>query len=151
MGETVVIGGVAVTAVHAQHDGRRYPLGARRDALGYVLRGEHAVYFAGDTDLFDGMAAVARGVDVALLPVAGWGPRLGPGHLDAARAVEAAARIRPRLAIPIHWGTLAPPHLARSARARGDDAARRFAELAAGVRPPVPVRVLAPGGGASLA
>ena len=108
------------------------------------------MYFAGDTDLFDEMARVARGVDVALLPIAGWGPKLGPGHLDAARAAQAAARIRPRLAIPIHWGTLAPPHLARSAWARSDAAARRFADLAAAARPPVAVRVLAPGGEASL-
>ena len=33
----------------------------------------------------------ARGVDVALLPVWGWGPTLGPGHLDPQRAAEAVA------------------------------------------------------------
>ena len=35
----------------------------------------------------------------------GWGSKVGPGHLDPARAVEAVERLRPKLAIPIHWGT----------------------------------------------
>jgi L-ascorbate metabolism protein UlaG (beta-lactamase superfamily) len=48
-----------------------------------------------------------RDVDVALLPVWGWGPSLGPGHLDPAGAADAAALIRPRIAVPVHWGTLA--------------------------------------------
>ena len=68
------------------------------------------VYFAGDTDLFDGMADLAP-VDVALLPIWGWGPTMGPGHMDPARAAQAAALLRARLAIPIHWGTYYPIHL----------------------------------------
>jgi L-ascorbate metabolism protein UlaG (beta-lactamase superfamily) len=76
--------------------------------VGYVLRGPAgSVYFAGDTDLFDEMADLAA-VDVALLPIAGWGPRLGAGHLDAARAVTATELVRPRLVVPIHWGTYSP-------------------------------------------
>jgi L-ascorbate metabolism protein UlaG (beta-lactamase superfamily) len=47
-----------------------------------------------------------RSVDVALLPVWGWGPTLGPGHLDPIEAAEAVALIRPRIAVPVHWGTL---------------------------------------------
>jgi L-ascorbate metabolism protein UlaG (beta-lactamase superfamily) len=34
------------------------------------------------------------------------GPALGPGHLDPAGAADAAALIRPRIAVPVHWGTL---------------------------------------------
>ena len=37
----------------------------------------------------------------------GWGPTLGPGHLDPAAAAEAVALLRPRVAVPVHWGTLA--------------------------------------------
>ena len=37
--------------------------------------------------------------------MSGWGSKVGPGHLDPERAVEAVARLRPKLAIPIHWGT----------------------------------------------
>jgi L-ascorbate metabolism protein UlaG (beta-lactamase superfamily) len=46
------------------------------------------------------------GVDVALLPVWGWGPNLGPGHLDPVTAADAVELIRPRVAVPVHWGTL---------------------------------------------
>jgi L-ascorbate metabolism protein UlaG (beta-lactamase superfamily) len=50
-------------------------------------------------------------VDVALLPIWGWGPTMGPGHMDPVRAARAAALLRARLAIPIHWGTYYPIHL----------------------------------------
>ena len=65
----------------------------------------HTVYFAGDTDLYDGMADLAGKVDVALLPISGWGPKVGEGHLDGHSAAEAAALIKPRYVVPIHWGT----------------------------------------------
>ena len=38
-------------------------------------------------------------------------PGLGGGHLDPARAAEAVSRIRPKLVVPIHWGTYFPIHL----------------------------------------
>jgi L-ascorbate metabolism protein UlaG (beta-lactamase superfamily) len=100
------------------------------------------VYFAGDTDLFEGMSALRGTVDAALLPVWGWGPSVGEGHLDPQRAARAAATIAPKLAVPIHWGTFALPW------ARGgnsDRPAREFAELVAELAPEVSVRVLNPG------
>jgi L-ascorbate metabolism protein UlaG (beta-lactamase superfamily) len=102
------------------------------------------VYFAGDTDLFEGMSQLAGAIDLALLPIWGWGPTLGPGHLDPERAVTAALRIAPRVVVPIHWGTLAPPRPARRPR---DPArpGREFAELMALRAPQIEVRVLAPG------
>ena len=73
--------------------------------------GSKSIYFAGDTDLFDGMSELGP-VDVGLIPIWGWGPGLGGGgHLDPARAAEAVARIEPGLVIPIHWGTYFPIHL----------------------------------------
>jgi L-ascorbate metabolism protein UlaG (beta-lactamase superfamily) len=142
-GETLEFGGLRVTAVHALHDGRRWPVvGPVASPVGFLVEGSRAVYFAGDTDLFDEMSELAGRVDVALLPVAGWGPKLGPGHLDAARAAEAAALIGPTYAIPIHWGTLAMP--GRSARDPAEPP-RTFARLAAAAAPEVDVRVLAPG------
>ncbi len=117
-GGSTLVGAVEVTATEAVHDGRRLMVGPRVDAAGFVLTGTsgEAVYFAGDTNLFPGMATlpgVRDEVAVALLPVWGWGPNLGPGHLDPARAVEAAARIRPRHAMPIHAGTYYPVGLRR--------------------------------------
>ena len=139
-GDEVAIGSVRVRVTHAEHAaGFRMGTG-KTHPVGYVVAGTQTVYFAGDTDLFRGMGALGR-VDVALLPVAGWGPRLPAGHLDPARAVEALELIEPRLAIPIHWGTYAPWR-----PPRGDDtSAKAFAELAATVVPTVDVRVLRPG------
>jgi L-ascorbate metabolism protein UlaG (beta-lactamase superfamily) len=77
--------------------------------VGHLIEGAGAtVYASGDTDLFGGMTRLGdRGIDVALLPVWGWGPTLGPGHLDPERAADAVALLRPRTAVPVHWGTLA--------------------------------------------
>ena len=140
-GERVRIGALEVQAVHAEHDGRRYPGGRRFPALGYVIDGPWRVYFAGDTDLFDAMREL-HDIDLALIPIGGWGTRLGPGHLDPQRAAEAVARISPRVAVPIHWGTLASPALAQTDLAAP---ARGFAQLVAQAAPGVDVVVLAPG------
>lgn len=143
-GDRVPLGDVVVEAVHADHDGRRRPFGPPVAALGYLLHGASRVYFAGDTDLFPGMSALAGRVDVALLPIGGWGPRVPSGHLDPDRAAEAVARARPRLAVPIHWGTLR----AWGAQRGRDPAApaRAFAAAVARVAPETEVRILMPGG-----
>ena len=113
---------------------------------GFVVTGNASLYFAGDTDLFPEMADLAADrLDVALLPVGGWGPRLGKGHLDPQRAVEALGLIRPRIAIPIHFGLLRPlglGHLDLTYLAKPGDL---FARLAAEAAPEVEVRILAPG------
>ncbi len=144
-GEEVSLGPVRVTATPAVHDRRRRPLGPGADPVGYVVRGSRSAYFAGDTDLYESMADLRGSLDLALLPVWGWGPDVGHGHLDPERAAQAAAIISPSVAIPIHWGTFALPWAARRA---GDRAwpARRFAELASESAPSVQVRVLAVGG-----
>ncbi len=143
VGEHVVIGGVAIEAVHAEHDGRRYPWGRQLPALGYLLDGPTRVYFAGDTDLFDGLSALAGRVDVAALPIWGWGPRVPAGHLDPERAAEAVVRIRPRVAVPIHWGTLRALGAQRGLHPHAP--AQAFAERVAEVAPATSVRILAPG------
>jgi L-ascorbate metabolism protein UlaG (beta-lactamase superfamily) len=114
------VGDVTITATPAAHPGSRPPFGPRGTAVGYLLEsGAARVYFAGDTDLFPEMATMIEGeLDVALLPIGGWGPRLGSGHLDPRRAAEAAARLNPRFAVPIHWGTLWPYGLGRVSSGR---------------------------------
>ncbi len=113
-GGTLVDGDLTVTATPAVHDGHRWGKGPARGphapAMGHLLRGDGvSVYAAGDTDLFPGMAGLGGGerLDVALLPVWGWGPNLGPGHLDPRRAAEAVLMLRPLVAVPVHWGALA--------------------------------------------
>ena len=53
--------------------------------------------------LFDEMTELA-GADIALLPIGGWGPSVG--KLGSRTAARAAAMIRARVVIPIHWGTM---------------------------------------------
>ncbi len=83
-----------------------------------------------------------RGVDVALLPIGGWGHTVGRGHLDAERAARAAALIGPRIVVPIHWGTLVGPRVSPAVAAAP---AAEFARLAAEHAPDVEVRILEPG------
>ena len=116
VGEEIRLGEVTVRAVPAEHKSARLPL-FPSPALGYVISGSRTVYFAGDTDLFAGMAGLADNLDVALVPVAGWGPKVGPGHLDPARAAHAVQLLQPRIAVPIHWGTLSTLRAARVGRA----------------------------------
>lgn len=147
-GESHPVGPVTVTATPAVHDGRREPFGPRAAAVGYLIRSpDTAVYFAGDTDLFAGMRDLSRDLDLALIPVWGWGPNLGPGHLNPQRAAEAVALLRPRRAVPIHWGTLFPYGLRVFYRDRLHQPARAFAAAVTARELPTEVRVLAPGGG----
>ena len=145
-GESVRIGSVEVRAVHAEHDETRGLFGVKAPPVGYVVSGSRSVYFAGDTDLFEAMAELAS-PDVALVPIWGWGPSLGSGHLDPRRAAEAVHLLRPRVAIPIHWGTYSPIHLGlrRAAPSVLHVPAAEFAAAAQEVAPEVEVRVLAPG------
>jgi L-ascorbate metabolism protein UlaG (beta-lactamase superfamily) len=150
-GDSSRVGRLTVTAVEAHHagGGRRFAKEAR--AIGFLARGPRSVYFAGDTDYFDGMADLDLALDLALLPVWGWGPSLGAGHLDPAAAARAAAAISPRLAVPIHWGTLYPFGLDRFRGDRLRLPGREFAERLHELAPQIETRVLSPGGSTSLA
>lgn len=155
-GEVLEHGDLRVTGVEAAHSGHRWgprsTRGPQAPAMGHLLEApEGTVYAAGDTDLFDGMAGLPA-PDVALLPVWGWGPTLGPGHLNPLRAAEAVHRIRPRVAVPVHWGTLALVGLARAPGPAGArmrrmlvEPPREFAAAVAAVRTPTRVVVTEPG------
>jgi L-ascorbate metabolism protein UlaG (beta-lactamase superfamily) len=151
-GEATEIGGVRVTATEADHPagGRRFERASR--AVGFEMDGERRIYFAGDTDLFDGMEEIGgERLDLALLPIWGWGTSIGAGHLDPERAARAAALLSAKLVIPIHWGTLYPLGLARL---RPDPLRQPPLHLARWMRELAPqseLRVLAPGEATSLA
>lgn len=108
-GDHVDVHGVDVDVVPAAHSHGRGPHSrVSAPPLGYIVAaGGRRVYFPGDTDLFDGMADLGE-IDVALLPIWGWGPTLGTGHLDPERAARATEIIQPKVLLPIHWGTYAP-------------------------------------------
>jgi L-ascorbate metabolism protein UlaG (beta-lactamase superfamily) len=144
-GQTLSVAGLQIEATHAVHrPGRVRHRGPA--AIGFTLTGTKRVYFAGDTDVFPGMRDLgASGLDVALLPVWGWGTKLRSGHLDPGRAAEALTLLRPRVAIPIHWGTFYVMGLRRPRPAPAIEPSREFAREAARRAPGVDVRVLAPG------
>jgi L-ascorbate metabolism protein UlaG (beta-lactamase superfamily) len=136
-GDVVEVGTVTVNVTHADHEADRGPFGVHAGSVGYVIAGSQSVYFAGDTDIFDGMRDLGP-VDLALLPVAGWGPKLPPGHMNPESAAESLRLLRPAAAVPIHWGTFRTPF----ARRPDDKPARAFAEAAARLAPSVDVRLL---------
>jgi L-ascorbate metabolism protein UlaG (beta-lactamase superfamily) len=95
--------GVSVRAVAAYNTSKRdrdgrvfHPREAGGVGYDVNVRGER-LYHAGDTDVIPEMDSVA-GVDVALLPVS------GTYVMTAGEAAEAARRIQPRVAVPMHWG-----------------------------------------------
>jgi L-ascorbate metabolism protein UlaG (beta-lactamase superfamily) len=144
-GDRLTIDRVRFEVQYADHSGRREPLGPDGPAIGCVIAGSRTVYFPGDTDLFPAMGALAGRLDVAMLPVWGWGPTIGHGHLNPVRAAAAAAILRPRLSIPIHWGTFYPAGMRRVAPSRLSEPGREFESALAGFAPDLVARVLAPG------
>jgi L-ascorbate metabolism protein UlaG (beta-lactamase superfamily) len=101
--EDELVRGVHVRAIAAYNTSKRDADGNPfhpRDAgwVGYELnvRGER-LYHSGDTDVIPEMDSVT-GVDVALLPVS------GVYVMTVREAAEAARRIQPRVAVPMHWG-----------------------------------------------
>ena len=135
---------VRVKAVPADHSGTRHPLAGESPALGYVVEGGLSAYFAGDTGLYEAMGDLAP-LDVAVLPVGGWGPRLPDDHLNPLSAAKALQLLRPTACVPVHWGTIYPPWLPPEFNAKWAAWPHAFARYAAHLAPDVEVRVLQPG------
>jgi L-ascorbate metabolism protein UlaG (beta-lactamase superfamily) len=145
-GDDVEIGAVRIEAVHAEHRGFGPPMGGTELCLGYIIHGSQSHYFAGDTAFFEGMADFDVGLDLALLPVWGWGPTAKPSeHLDPMGAARAAAVIKPRVAVPIHWGTLHPVGFRWMRPSTRIDPPHQFAQLVRRMAPDTTVRVLPDG------
>jgi L-ascorbate metabolism protein UlaG (beta-lactamase superfamily) len=148
-GDKVRLADVEITALAANHGpGLSLPR-PMTTCLSYVVRNHLSVYFAGDTDLFDGMYDVGRDfdLDLALLPVWGYSHRVGPGHLTPATAAQALVRLHPRVAVPIHWGALRPlgPYAWWDRADHMSVPPYDFAAHAAQLAPQTEIRVLQPG------
>jgi L-ascorbate metabolism protein UlaG (beta-lactamase superfamily) len=150
-GQERAIEGVRIVAVHAEHRGFGPPVGGTDRCLGFIVEGSRSIYFAGDTAFFAGMADLAIGLDLALLPVWGWGPTARPAeHLDPMGAARAVAVIKPRIVVPIHWGTLHPVGLSWMRPSTRIDPPHQFAQLVRRMAPGTTVRVLPNGGSLTL-
>ncbi len=141
--------GVEVRRVRADH--RHRPMPHRpNDAHGQLVRGPSGVvWVAGDTSLFPEMAelsGLAGGrIDVAVVPVWGWGPRLSGGHLTPEDAARAVGLTGAAVGLPVHWGTLHPPLAARGGTSWLDEPGERFARALRAQAPRAAPVVLAPG------
>ena len=116
-GDVLEVAGVSIEVLPAEHDGRRSmlePSGA--SAIGFRL--EHAaasVWYPGDTGPRLDVSGVPP-VDLAAVPIGGWGPSLGDDHLDPAQAAAMVERVGARWALAVHYGTFWPLTQRRSTR-----------------------------------
>lgn len=150
-GQDRELGDLKVRATPAVHEATRRGTDSP-DSIGYRVEDERAsVYFAGDTELFDGMREIGDDLDLALLPIWGWGPTLGAGHMNPEQAATALDLLRPRRAVPIHWGTYTPVGAARIWPWMSYSPAQDFARSARERAPGTEVVILAPGEGAAAA
>ena len=113
-GQTLTLDGFTVQAVRAYNTNKKFHPQAN-SWLGFIVTVEGVrIYHAGDTDYIPEMAGYAA--DIALLPVS------GTYVMTADEAAQAALAINPKVAIPMHFGSIV-----------GADAdARHFAAMLAG-------------------
>jgi len=97
-GDEIKIGEITIEAVAAYNTGK--PFHTKGNGLGFVIEADgRRIYFAGDTDLIPEMSKIKA--DVVLLPVG------GTYTMNAKEAAEAVAKIKPKIAIPMHYGSVA--------------------------------------------
>ncbi len=143
-GDRLDVVGLHVEVLAAQHDGRRMPWSRHRGpALGFRVAGAtRSWWYPGDTGV-DPAHADVDPVDLALVPIGGWGPTLGHEHLDPEQAAEAVRAVGSRWALPVHHGTFWPVGLRRVHRANHHrlfvTPGPRFAEAVARLAPDVAV------------
>jgi L-ascorbate metabolism protein UlaG (beta-lactamase superfamily) len=146
IGDVVAVGAVTLRATPADHPTKRYPYQKIGVSMGLVVDGTHSIYFAGDTGLFSDMDEIGERLDLALLPISGWGLTLPDDHLNPLTAAQALKLLRPRTAVPIHWGTYFAPGLPQVWRGRDTQPPRAFARYAAHLAPEVAVDIVSVGG-----
>jgi len=144
-GDVLEVGDLSVRVTPAVHVAERRGT-IEPPSLGYLVS-DHgaAVYFAGDTEVFDGMAEIADDLDLALLPIWGWGPTLGSGHMNPVQAASALSLLRPKRAVPIHWGTYTPAGAPRIWPWMSATPATEFTQHARRMHPDTEITILAPG------
>ena len=145
---------VRVRLVDADHRTRRMPH-RPNGTHGHLVQTPHgSIWFAGDTGLFPEMSllpelAGSTVIDLALVPIGGWGPRLPEGHLGPDEAATACAMARVRCVVPVHWGTLHFPAMHRFGGWM-DDPAPAFEEALRRTSPGCRVLTLHPGTSATV-
>ena len=97
-GDTVEIDGVSIEAVPAYNTNKSFHP-KNSSWVGFVVTmGGKRIYHAGDTDSISEMDSLD--VDVALVPVS------GTYVMTAEEAAEAVNRMKPKIAVPMHYGDI---------------------------------------------
>ncbi len=97
-GDLINLNGIHITAVNAYNIDKYFH--KKGDGIGFVIESDgKRIYHMGDTDLIPEMEALEN-IDVALIPVGG---KYTMEYLEAARA---AKTIKPKIAVPMHWGSI---------------------------------------------
>ena len=98
-GKTEKVDGITVEAVPAYNIGKKFHPKAN-GWVGYVITVDSVrIYHAGDTDFIPEMKSL-KNIDFALVPVG------GTYTMNAREAAEAVNSFLPKVAIPMHWGTI---------------------------------------------
>ena len=98
-GDTLEVKGVLIEAVPAYNTNKQFHP-RDRNWVGYIFTVDgRRIYLAGDTDYIPEMKTF-KDIDVALLPVS------GTYVMTADEAVQAALDIHPKVAIPMHYGSI---------------------------------------------
>lgn len=98
-GDAIAIDNVTIEAVPAYNIGKKFHPKSN-NWLGYIITIDNTrIYHAGDTDHIPEMKTL-KNIDIALLPVS------GTYVMTAHEAVQAALDIHPKLAIPMHYGSI---------------------------------------------
>ena len=95
-GDSLTVGDTSIEVVPAYNVNKHFhPQSAGH--VGFIFTvGDKRIYHAGDTDVIPEMDSIQA--DIALLPVS------GKYVMTADEAVQAAQKIRPQVAIPMHYG-----------------------------------------------
>jgi len=97
-GDKVSVSGIEIEAVPAYNINKNFHP-RKNNWLGFILNaGKSKIYHAGDTDLIPEMGSITA--DIALLPVS------GTYVMTAEEAVEAVKLIKPKIALPMHYGSI---------------------------------------------
>jgi len=98
VGDTIEVGGIKVEAVPSYNTNKQFHPKAN-GWVGYIFTVEGTrIYIAGDTDYIPEMKDFK--CDIALLPVS------GTYVMTAEEAVQAANDIKPKIAVPMHYGSI---------------------------------------------
>ena len=98
-GDKLSIMGIEIEVVPAYNTNKQFHT-KDRGWVGYIFAvNNKRLYLAGDTDLIPEMKTL-KNIDIAFLPVS------GTYVMTAEEAAEAAIMIKPKKAIPMHYGTI---------------------------------------------